>query len=58
MNPEKDIFLPDTTLKYKVLREKLKENYNLEVMPKKTKYAYLGIIATLTTILLIKIIKK
>lgn len=58
MNPEKDIFLPDTTLKYKVLNEKLNENYNLELMPKNTKYAYLGIIATLTTILLIKIIKK
>ena len=58
MNPEKDIFLPDTTLKYKVLKEKLKENYGLEIVDKKTKYICLGIIAVLVSILLIKTIKK
>lgn len=58
MNPEKEIFLPDTTLKYKALKEKLKENYNLDIIDKRTKYLYFGLIAGLITILLIKTIKK
>ena len=58
MNPEKEIFLPDTTLKYKVLKEKLNENYDLDVIDKKTKYIFIGILVALTTILIIQNVRK
>jgi hypothetical protein len=58
MKPDKEIFLPDTTLKFSTLRQKLKENYNLEVIDEKTKYTYIGITFILSTILLLKILKK
>jgi hypothetical protein len=58
MNPEKEIFLPDTTLKYKVLKEKLNENYGLEVIDKTTKYVFIGVLVALTTILIIQNVRK
>lgn len=55
MKKDQDIFLPDTTLKYSVLKTKLKENYGLEVMDTKSKFLYLGGIILLTTLLVIKL---
>lgn len=58
MDDNKEIFLPDTTVKYKVLKEKLEENYGLSLMTKKSKYIYVGSILILGAFLIYKTLKK
>lgn len=68
MTDDKEIYLPDTTVKYKVLKDKLKEVYGLEltdtsvnnqksIKDLKKDYVYGGIIVFLSLVLLYKTFK-
>ena len=54
MDANKDIFLPDTTIKYKVLKKKLSEVYGIEIVDRKMLYLLLGMVAGLSVFLIIK----
>jgi len=53
MDKNKEIYLPDTTIKYEVLKTKLKNVYGLDVISNTEKYLYLGLLGLLF-ILIIK----
>lgn len=57
MNLEKEIFLPDTTLKLKSLKSNLSDVYDLEIISKKTKYFLIGGILVLGSIVLYQYLK-
>lgn len=58
MNEDKEIFLPDTTIKLKNLKSKLSEVYGLDVVSKKERIIYFGIIIALGSIVLYQTLKK
>ncbi len=55
MDNNKDIFLPDTTVKYGNLKKKLREVYGLDIIEKKTKYIFISVTVILVIALIYKI---
>jgi hypothetical protein len=58
MNEEKEIFLPDTSIKLKNLKSKLNNVYELDLITKREKMIYIGILGILGGIILYKFLKK
>lgn len=58
MNNDKDIFLADTTMKYGVLKKKLYDVYDLNLITKTEKSIYVGLIVILSGIIIYQYIKK
>lgn len=52
MKEDKEIFLPDTTVKLETLKYKLYNVYDLEIIPKSHKYFLIGTIIILTAIII------
>jgi hypothetical protein len=58
MDNNKEIFLPDTTVKLGVLKEKLSDVYGLKVISRNTNYLYIGTIIIFGSIILYNSLKK
>lgn len=58
MNDEKEIFLPDTTVKYGTLKKKLSENYDLVLIDKTKRNLYLGITVLLGIGLIVSLVNN
>lgn len=54
MDANKDIFLPDTTIKYNDLKNHLSNVYDIEIVDKKIIYLLLGMAASISVFLIIK----
>jgi len=55
MSGSTEIFLPDTTVSFEKLKKKLNEVYDLELITKKEKYIYIGVVVLLGGFLIYKI---
>jgi len=58
MNNDKDIFLADTTMKYSVLKKKLSDVYELDLITRREKSIYIGLVLILSGIIIYQYIKK
>jgi len=58
MNKDKEIFLPDSSIKLGNLKKNLSDVYGLSIISKKEKYIYIGIVTLLTGIILYNYLKE
>lgn len=54
MKSDKEIFLPDVTVRYDVLKKKLKDVYGIEVISSRTKWAFISFTGTILLYLILK----
>jgi hypothetical protein len=58
INNNKEIFLPDSSIKLGNLKKNLSDVYGLSIITKKEKYIYIGIVTLLTGIILYNYLKE
>jgi|OM-RGC.v1.037267052 hypothetical protein len=54
MKENKEIFLPDTTVRYDVLKKNLKDIYGIELISSRTKWTFIAFTGTLLLYLILK----